>query len=93
MNINNLFFNIHYCTSRQSSNAFNFSSKVTLNRTLQHHQLIFITGGKGCLIVRHKKYKFNGNWLLYIYPNLKYALEEDSEDPISFLQCILAMQL
>jgi len=57
MNINNLFFHLYYCNSRQTKEVLKHSSKI-INRTLQHHELIFITGGKGYIMVRHKRYQF-----------------------------------
>jgi len=70
MNINNLFFHLHYCNSRQTSEVLNYSKKI--NKTIQHHELLFITGGKGHFIFQNKKYQIKEGMLLYICPNVQY---------------------
>ena len=83
MNINNLFFHLHYCNRRQSNEALKYSSKI--NRTIQHHELFFITGGKGNIIIQHKKYEVKEGMLFYFCPDVQYSIEADTEDPICFL--------
>jgi len=78
MNINNLFFYLHYCNHIKK-----YSRKI--NRTLWHHELIFIIGGKGYIIVQHKRHQFREGALLYIAPNVLYSIVPDSEDPYSCL--------
>ena len=82
MNINNLFFHLHYCNRRQPNEGWKYSSKI--NRTIQHHELIFITGGKGHIIARHKRYQFKEGTLLYLCPNVQCSVEAAGEDPVSF---------
>lgn len=41
MNVNNLFFHLHYCNCRQLGGVLKYSSKI--NRTLQHHELFLVT--------------------------------------------------
>ena len=74
MNINNLFFQLHYCNSRQPSDVLKFSNR-TINRTIQHHELIFITGGKGHIIFPQKRYEVKDGVLLYLCPNVKYSVQ------------------
>lgn len=77
MNINNLFFHIHYCNGSQQSGVLKNSSEIKINRTIRHHELIFITAGKGHIVIRNKKYKFKAGALLYICPNVQYSLESE----------------
>mgnify|MGYP001577997910 FL=1 len=74
------FFQLHYCNSRQPNQALKHSSKL-INKTLQHHELIFVTGGKGYIIAGHKRYSFKKGSLLYIWPNEQYSLETDVGEP------------
>lgn len=81
MNINNLFFQLHYCNSRQPSDVLKFSNR-TINRTIQHHELIFITGGKGHIILQNKRYEFKEDTLLYICPNAQFSIKSDAEESL-----------
>jgi AraC family transcriptional regulator, transcriptional activator for feuABC-ybbA operon len=83
MNINNLFFHLHYCNSRQPSDGLKHSNKI--NKTIQHHELIFITGGKGHIISSHKRYQIKEGTLLYLRPNEQYSVDIDAEDPLCLL--------
>ncbi|WP_206868131.1 AraC family transcriptional regulator [Clostridium zeae] len=82
MKINNLFFHIHYCNSRQPGGVPKYSSRV--NRTLQHHELFLVTRGKGNISVAHKNYELKEGTLLYLCPNIPYSIEIDSVEPICF---------
>jgi len=84
MNINNLFFHVHYCNSSQPSDLLKFSNR-TINKTLQYHELIFITGGKGHIIYPHKRYEVKDGVLLYLCPNVQYSVNIDVEDPLCFM--------
>jgi AraC family transcriptional regulator, transcriptional activator for feuABC-ybbA operon len=83
MNFQNLFFYIHYCNYRKFDGSGRNSGKFT--RTIPHHELIFITGGKGNITIDKKRYQVNGGMLFYIYPNVLYSLEVDAEGPGGFL--------
>lgn len=83
MNIKNLFFQVHYCNNRLSGGVLNYSNKI--NKTLQYHELIFITGGKGHIIFPHKRYEVKDGVLLYLCPNVQYSVNIDVEDPFCFL--------
>ena len=83
MNINNLFFHLHYCNCKQAGDILKYSGKIKINRTIQHHELIFFTRGNGYITVRHKKYMFKEGSLLYICPNVQYCVESDGEEPVS----------
>jgi AraC family transcriptional regulator, transcriptional activator for feuABC-ybbA operon len=83
MNINNLFFQLHYCNSKQPNEVLKYSRKI--NKTLQHHELIFITGGKGHIIAQNKRYQIKEAMLLYLCPNVQYSIEVDVEDSFNFL--------
>ena len=83
MNINNLFFHIHYCNSRRFSDTRKYSTAIA--RTLDHHELILVSGGKGSVMVDHKKHPFKAGMLFYISPGVYHSLEFDLEDPLCFL--------
>lgn len=83
MKINNYFFHIHYCNSRQFGESRRLPNKIT--RTIQHHELIFITGGKGSLIIENKKYQVKEGMLFYICPDVLHSIEIDRENLICFL--------
>ena len=83
MNINNLFFHIHYCNFRRFNDTRKYSTRIS--RTLDHHELILIIGGKGTVTVDHKKHPFRAGMLFYIRPGIFHAMEFDLEDPICFL--------
>ena len=83
MNIKNLFFHIHYCNGRQFNEARRYSRKIT--RTIQHHELIFVTGGKGSIIIEKKIYQLKEGMLLYICPDVLHSIEIDTEGPGYFL--------
>jgi AraC-like DNA-binding protein len=80
MNINNLFFHLHYCNCRQPGGAVKYSSRI--NRTLQHHELLLVTGGKGYITVPHKSYQLKEGTLIYLCPNVQYSINVDSVEPI-----------
>ncbi|WP_026884156.1 AraC family transcriptional regulator [Clostridium akagii] len=80
MNINNLFFHLYYCNNRQQNQVLKYSFKV--NKTINHHELIFITGGKGYILFGNKRYQLKDGTLLYLCPNVLYSIEIDSENPL-----------
>ncbi|MDS0525984.1 AraC family transcriptional regulator [Clostridium sp. SHJSY1] len=82
MNIKNLFFHIHYCNMRQSNRPWDFNARIS--RTLDHHELIFFTGGIGNVTVENKKYQVKEGMIFYFYPNLFHSIESNSKDPICF---------
>lgn len=82
MYINNLFFHVHYCNCRQPGGEVRYSSKI--NRTLQHHELILITSGKGHIRDKHKSYQLKEGTLLYLCPNVQHSIYADSVEPICF---------
>ncbi|WP_234117354.1 AraC family transcriptional regulator [Clostridium hydrogenum] len=82
MYINNLFFHLHYCNCRQPGAEVKYSSKI--NRTIQHHELILITSGKGHIRDKHKSYKLKEGTLLYLCPNVQHSIYADSVEPICF---------
>jgi AraC-like DNA-binding protein len=84
MKIKNYFFHIHYCNCRrQFSESKKYPSKIT--RTIQHHELVFVTGGKGSIITEKKRYQVKEGMLFYICPNVLHSIEIDAEEPICFL--------
>jgi AraC family transcriptional regulator, transcriptional activator for feuABC-ybbA operon len=83
MNIKNLFFHIHYCNVRQFNESRRYSRKLT--RTIQHHELIFVTGGKGSIIIEKKRYQLREGMLFYICPDVLHSIEIDTEGPGYFL--------
>lgn len=83
MNLNNLFFYIHYCNSREYNSTRPFKKKIA--RTLQHHELILITGGKGTVTNDGKHHGVKDGMLFYLCPGIPHCIESDSENPICFL--------
>jgi AraC-like DNA-binding protein len=83
MKIKNLFFHIHYCNCRQFNESGRYPSKIT--RTIQHHELVFVTGGKGTIIIEKKRYQVKAGMLFYICPDVLHSIETDIEESICFL--------
>ena len=83
MKINDLFFHIHYCNCRQINEPGRYPSKIT--RTIKHHELIFITGGKGSIIFEKRRYPVKEGMLFYICPDVVHSINPDTEEPICFL--------
>lgn len=83
MKAKNLFFHIHYCNSRQSNKTG--TNPVKINRTLQHHELIFIAKAKGRFKSDKKSYELKDGMLLYISPGVSHSLETDPKVPVSCL--------
>ncbi|GGH23417.1 AraC family transcriptional regulator [Paenibacillus segetis] len=82
MNINKLFFHIHYCNGKKFKEPRKHLKKLT--RTLQHHELIFFTGGKGNVVIGKKSYQLKEGMLFYICPDVLHSIEIDTEIPICF---------
>lgn len=80
MNINKIFFHIHYCNGRKPNEGLNFTKKI--KRTLQHHELILITKGKGTITIENKVYQVKEGMLFYLCPNITHSIETDINDPI-----------
>lgn len=83
MNIEQLYFHILYCNSRKRNEPRKFSNKGV--RTLQHHELILITGGKAEISVNNKKHTVQEGILIYLQPEVPHFIVIDSDDPISFV--------
>ncbi|AKG34244.1 helix-turn-helix domain-containing protein [Paenibacillus durus] len=83
MNIHNLFFHIHYCNSRKFKGPGRRVGKFT--RTLQHHELVFVTGGTGSFMIRGKRYPVKEGMLFYIGPGVLHSFEPDTEESAGFL--------
>lgn len=83
MNIKDLVFHIHYCKGRKFNKPSQFSGKIT--RTISHHELALVTGGKGRIIVEKKSYPVQEGMLFYLRPDILHSIESDSLDPASFL--------
>ncbi|HBF39871.1 MAG TPA: AraC family transcriptional regulator [Firmicutes bacterium] len=82
MILKNLFFHIHYCKYRKFDATGEYSKTIT--RTLQHHELILVTGGKGSITLERKKYPIKGGMLLYIGPDVLHSMKIDVEGPGCF---------
>ncbi|MBC3796889.1 AraC family transcriptional regulator [Acetobacterium tundrae] len=82
MKISNLFFHIHYCNSRKFNERGNQKNKIA--RTIHHHELILVTGGKGIIINRGKRYPIKEGMLFYISPEVYHSIDSDPEEPIYF---------
>lgn len=83
MNISNLFFHIHYCKFRKFNDARKYSTRIA--RTLEHHELILVIGGKGSVMVDHKQHQCRTGMLFYIRPGIFHTMEFDLEAPLCLL--------
>lgn len=82
MKIKNLFFHIHYCNYKQFIESGRYSKKI--NKKLQHHELVFIKGEKGNIIIENKRYQFKDCILLYVRPDVLQSIDIDIEEPRCF---------
>ncbi|MCJ8014227.1 AraC family transcriptional regulator [Paenibacillus sp. KQZ6P-2] len=73
MNINQLFFHIHYCNGRKWREPVKLPRKIS--RTLSHHELVLVTDGTGRLTLGEKSYTLKEGMLYYIRPGLFHVLE------------------
>lgn len=80
--MSNLFFHIHYCKFRQFNEPGKYLTKIT--RTIQHHEIIFFTRGKGSIKTAKKRYPVKEGMLFYIYPDVLHSINLDINEPISF---------
>lgn len=83
MKIKNLFFHIHYCNYRQFTESGRYSKKIS--KKLQHHELVFIKGGKGNITIENKRYQYKDGMLLYVRPDVLHSIEIDIYEPGCFL--------
>ena len=83
MNISNLYFNIHYCGSRQPGEDWKYKPKVT--RWLEHHELILITGGKGNIIIENKNYQAEEGKIFYCSSGTQQSIVSDIKNPLYFI--------
>lgn len=83
MNINNLFFYIHYCSARHPDEPWKYKPKIT--RTLEHHEFILITGGNGNIIIENKKYHAEEGMIFYICSDALQSIESDIKNPLYFM--------
>lgn len=87
----NLFFYIHYCNFKTFGGCGHdcgrgrelFAKKMT--RTIPHHELILITGGRGSITIDQKSYSIHGGMLFYIWPDALHSFEFETEKAESFL--------
>lgn len=82
MNLNNLYFHIHYCNSKQPNDGKKLKNKIS--RTLQHHELLLVTGGKGSFTLDSKKHLVREGLLFYLRAGLPHTIELDEAEPICF---------
>ena len=85
MNINNLFFHIDHCNNRQYNESRIYPRLLT--RTIKHHELIFVKGGKGSITIDKKKYPIQGGMIFYICPNVLHSIETDADES----ECMLSV--
>ncbi|GKX66672.1 AraC family transcriptional regulator [Inconstantimicrobium mannanitabidum] len=83
MNINNLFVHINYCNMRQANEPWKYRPKIT--RTLDHHELLLVTGGNGYITIDNKIYNAKEGMLFYICSNIKQSIESDLKNPLYFI--------
>lgn len=83
MKIKKCFFHIHYCNSRRNNESKRHSINIT--RTIQHHELIFITSGKGSILIGNKRFQIKEGMLFYLCPEVLHSIETNKKEPICFL--------
>ncbi|MFF2014607.1 AraC family transcriptional regulator [Paenibacillus sp. NPDC058177] len=83
MKINNLFFHIHYCNSRKGNEPNRTFRKKT--RTLNHHELILVTGGNGQIKIGKKEFQIKEGMLFYIGSGVLQTIVLDADDPFCFM--------
>lgn len=83
MSANNLFFYIHYCNIREANEAWKYKPKLT--RTLEHHELILITGGNGNIFIENKKHQAKEGMIFYIPSYVLQSIESDIKNPLYFI--------
>ncbi|MGZ0039991.1 AraC family transcriptional regulator [Paenibacillus ottowii] len=83
MNINKLYFHIHYCNGRK----FKETGKILRNftRTLSHHEFVLVTEGAGSIAIGGKTYLLKQGMLFYIGPGVLHSLQPDPNEPPRFL--------
>ena len=62
-------FTAEYFVSRQTYNGW----EIPL-RTIDNHELVFVTKGEGELFIKGKKHNIYANTLIYFYPNQPHSL-------------------
>ncbi|WP_220101824.1 AraC family transcriptional regulator [Paenibacillus sp. S150] len=77
--LNHLFFHIHYCNFRAMNDTRRPSSRI--RRTLDHHELVFVSAGKGSIVIDSKKYAFTAGMLFYLTPGLPHTIKMDVREP------------
>lgn len=82
MNLNHLHFHIHYCNSKQPNDGKQLRSSI--RRTLTHHELLLVTGGKGSITLDRKELLVQEGMLIYIHAGLPHHIQMDETDPICF---------
>ncbi|WP_238326753.1 AraC family ligand binding domain-containing protein [Paenibacillus graminis] len=82
MKLGHLFFHIHYCNFRSRKDTRPISSR--LSRTLDHHELIFASAGKGSITIENKRYLLKPGMLFYLTPGLPHVIEIDKREPGNF---------
>lgn len=83
MKTKDLFFHIHYCNSRLINTPDMYKRKSV--KKLQHHELAYIKGGKGFIIINNKRYQILEGLILYVSPDIPYTMELNMEGQGLFL--------
>ncbi|GIO34528.1 hypothetical protein J2TS6_56690 [Paenibacillus albilobatus] len=79
MNINQLFFHIHYCNMRKWEHPRHIA------RTLTHHTLLLVTEGSGSITIGDKNHALQSGMLYYVGPGTFHSLEPHSSQPAGVL--------
>lgn len=85
MHLRNLYFHIYYCNDKVFSDMENYSGKIT--GIANHHKLIYISGGRGSIIISGKKYPIKEGTLLYL-ADIKGSYTMKLEEPIHLLSVL-----
>ncbi len=74
---------IHYCRGQKLKDP----GKVTygFTRTLQHHEMIFISEASGHIVIGGNRYPIKKGMLLYIPPGVEHTIEARLQNPEQYM--------
>jgi AraC-like DNA-binding protein len=68
---------------RQANEPWKYKAKLT--RTLDHHELILVTGGKGSIVIANKRFNGKVGNVFYIPAHTMQSIESDFNNPLYFI--------
>ncbi|SET45247.1 helix-turn-helix domain-containing protein [Paenibacillus sp. NFR01] len=83
MKLKDLHFHIHYCNGKKYRNSAVRPGKIS--RTLQHHELVFVDGGSGSLMIGGKIFPVKEGMLYYIPAGVPHIFDKEFGAANNFL--------